>query len=50
MRPSALPVYQQVLLDLLVPPIIAVLWGLMPNGWVRAIQRVDGSKSWKEIP
>lgn len=38
MRPGALPLGQLLLLDLLVPPIGAVLWSYMARGWVATVQ------------
>jgi len=47
---GALPLSQQILLDLIVPPVITIVWGLMPHGWVRAIRRSEGHGSAKQIP
>lgn len=38
MRPGALPLSQQILLDICVPPIIAFLWKLMAGGWGSLVQ------------
>jgi hypothetical protein len=35
---GALPVWQQILLDLFVPPIGAVVWWLCSRGWALTIQ------------
>jgi hypothetical protein len=33
MRPGALPVEQQILVDLIAPPIGALLWRVIAGGW-----------------
>lgn len=33
MRPGALPIQQQILVDLIAPPIGAILWRWMTGGW-----------------
>jgi hypothetical protein len=37
-RVAALPLLNQVLLDLLVPPIGACLWWLVSRGWAHSVQ------------
>lgn len=46
MRPDALPNYQIVLLDLIVPPVGAAFWWLMAGGFANLAQ---GGKPSKEI-
>jgi hypothetical protein len=41
MRPGALPISQQFLLDLIAPPVLAIVWRFKAIGWARAVQ---GSK------
>jgi hypothetical protein len=36
MRPGALPIQQQILVDLIAPPVGALLWRLMARGWAGA--------------
>lgn len=50
MRPGALPIAQQILLDLIAPPILTIVGGLMPHGWVKAIRRSDVSGSIGRVP
>lgn len=38
MRPGSLPISQLILLDLIVPPIGAILWRLMAGGWAVGVQ------------
>ena len=38
MRSGALPLSEQILLDLLVPPVGAAVWWLMARGWAGAVQ------------
>jgi hypothetical protein len=38
MLPGALPISQIILLDLIVPPIGAVIWRLMAGGWAGVVQ------------
>jgi hypothetical protein len=33
MRPGALPIQQQILVDLVAPPVGAILWRWMTGGW-----------------
>lgn len=37
-RPGALPIYQQIFLDVFIPPIGAVLWRFMAGGWASTVQ------------
>ena len=37
-RSGALPVYQQIVLDLLVPPLGAFVWWFMARGWAATVQ------------
>lgn len=39
MRSGALPVYQQILLDVLFPPVGAYLWSVMARGWAGLIRK-----------
>jgi hypothetical protein len=43
MRPGVLPVQQQILVDLIVPPVGAILWRWMTGGWPGA-RDVDASE------
>ncbi len=43
----ALPIAQQILLDIVAPPIGAGLWWLMSRGWAHSIQGVDVSEMTK---
>jgi len=38
MRPGALPMFDQVLLDLFVPPVGSCVWWLMSRGWATSVQ------------
>ena len=38
MRPGALPISQQVLLDLIVPPVGTGVWWLLARGWAKSVQ------------
>ncbi len=38
MRPGALPISQMILLDLIAPPIGAIIWRLMAGGWAGVAQ------------
>ena len=38
MRPGALPISQIILLDLIAPPIAAILWQVMSRGWAGVVQ------------
>lgn len=38
MRPGALPISQQILLDLIAPPVLAAVWRFKASGWARAVQ------------
>jgi len=37
-RPGSLPISQIILLDLIVPPIGAILWRFMSGGWAIGVQ------------
>lgn len=37
-RPGALPLSQQIVLDLLLPPVAAALWWVVSTGWARLAQ------------
>ncbi|HTW60772.1 MAG TPA: hypothetical protein VMD55_03130 [Terracidiphilus sp.] len=43
MRPGALPIQQQILVDLIAPPVGALLWRFVAGGWAEARAR-DGSE------
>ena len=36
MRPGVLPIQQQILVDLIAPPVGALLWRLVTGGWAGA--------------
>lgn len=38
MRPGALPIDEQILLDLIVPPVGSALWLMMSRGWASTVQ------------
>ena len=38
MRSGALPLYQQIVLDLLVPPIGSAIWAFVVRGWAGVVQ------------
>jgi len=38
MRSGALPLYQQILLDVFIPPIGALVWRRMAGGWASGVQ------------
>lgn len=48
MRPGALPLYEQILFDVLVPPIGTTIWWLMSRGWVSTVQRGEVSETTKK--
>jgi hypothetical protein len=48
MRPGSLPISQLILLDLIVPPIIAFLWRFMAGGWAGAVQGAQVTKETRE--
>ncbi len=37
-RPGASPLWKQLLTDLLVPPVLAVLWWTLSRGWAASVQ------------
>jgi hypothetical protein len=37
-RQGALPIYQQLLLDLIAPPVVAGLWWALSRGWALTVQ------------
>jgi hypothetical protein len=43
MRPGMLPIQQQILVDLIAPPVGALLWRFMTRGWAGA-RAVDASE------
>ena len=43
----ALPIGQQILLDVIVPPILAELWWLFSRGWANIVQGGDVSEMTK---
>jgi len=47
MRVGALPISQQLLLDLIVPPAGAGVWWLMARGWAQAVQGGSASEETK---
>jgi hypothetical protein len=47
MRPGALPISQIILLDLIAPPIAALLWQIMSRGWAGVIQLGNVSQETK---
>lgn len=49
-RPGALPIGEQVLLDLLVPPAVTAIWWLLAGGWSALLGTSDSSAvmSWKK--
>jgi cytochrome b561 len=48
MRAGAYPIDQQLLYDLLFPPIGTCLWWLMARGWARAVQGGKPSETTKK--
>ncbi len=38
LRHAALPLYQQILSDIFIPPVGTVLWWLMSRGWALTVQ------------
>jgi len=38
MRPGALPISEQILLDLFLPPVGTMVWWFMSRGWAGAVQ------------
>jgi hypothetical protein len=47
-RPGSLPISQLILWDLIVPPIIAVLWRITAGGWAMGVQRGDVSEKTRQ--
>jgi hypothetical protein len=47
-RPGALPIHEQILLDLLIPLAGAVLWRLMARGWAGVVQGAEISEETKK--
>jgi hypothetical protein len=47
MRAGALPIGEQILLDLLVPPIGTCLWWAMARGWATTVQSGSISEATK---
>ena len=43
MQPGSLPMQQQILVDLIAPPVGAFLWRLMTGGWAGA-RAIDASE------
>jgi hypothetical protein len=48
MRPGVLPISQQLLLDLIVPPVIAIVWRFKASGWARSVQGGKVSKETRD--
>jgi hypothetical protein len=48
MRPGASPLGDQILTDLLFPPIGACVWWVMARGWAKAIQGENVSEGTKK--
>lgn len=47
MRHGALPLYEQILLDVFVPPIGTAVWWLMSRGWATTVQGSHVSETTK---
>jgi hypothetical protein len=43
----ALPITQQILLDIVAPPVLTVFWWLSSRGWARSIQGEEISEATK---
>jgi hypothetical protein len=41
MRPGALPIPEQILGDILIPPALAVIWRITARGWAGVVQGVE---------
>ena len=37
-RPGAAPLWNQLVTDLLAPPVLAVLWWILSRGWAASVQ------------
>lgn len=44
MRPGAAPISEQIMFDVIIPPVGAVLWWMMSRGWARSVQRGEISE------
>jgi hypothetical protein len=38
MRPGALPLFDQILMDLFIPPLGAAVWAFLVRGWAMTVQ------------
>lgn len=47
MRPGAAPISEQIMFDLIIPPVGAALWWMMSRGWARSVQQGEISKQTK---
>jgi hypothetical protein len=49
LRPGALPISEQILLDLFFPPVGACIWWLMARGWAVTVQGGPPSETTKKL-
>jgi hypothetical protein len=48
MRPGALPLSEQIILDIIAPPIITGVWWIMARGWAASVQGGSASETTKK--
>jgi hypothetical protein len=47
-RDGALPLGQQIALDLVAPPIITAIWWLLARGWAQSLGTTDWALRWQK--
>ena len=48
MRPGSLPLSQFIVLDLVAPPVAAIVWWLMARGWAGVVQGGKASEETRD--
>jgi hypothetical protein len=46
-RDGALPLGQQIALDLVAPPIVTAIWWLLARGWTHLLGTTDWAQGWR---